>query len=82
MQGKTRVLTKLQVCVSDAPSLAEASVVFLVAALEDDLFHNELRLRHIVICRQDDEELQQGELFDASATDDNRTGGVQRQSSC
>jgi len=72
-----RILTKLHVCVSEAASSAGAPVVVVVVtALEDDLFHNELRLRHIGSRRHDDEELE--ELFDAAATDGNRADSVKR----
>jgi len=50
-------------------SSAEApTVVDPEAALDDDFFHSELRLRHIGRRRHADQEVDEEELFDAAAT--------------
>jgi len=71
----------LHVCVSDAASSAGApAVVGCLTALEDDLFHRELKLRHIGSRRHGDEQVEEGELVDAAVTDGNRANGVKRSS--
>jgi len=50
------------------------------ATPEDDFFHSELRLRHIGRRRRDVVGVEKDEVFDASAMDGDRAGGVRRRS--